>query len=144
MPRIPIPVLVCSLGNSGIAYANTLHSAGHVALRALHEILNDGREPTLEPFRPYQKGQVSDSAPTRSFSMIKGYSDLKKSEQDITLWSSGSLMNVSGPAVKKVWDRWRAENDTRMKTGKLIIVHDDLDGELGKVKVKTDATLSAK
>lgn len=53
-------------------------------------------------------------------------------------------MNVSGPAVKKAWLKWSNEDEQRKKFGRLIIVHDELESEIGKVKVKTDAKLSAR
>jgi PTH1 family peptidyl-tRNA hydrolase len=137
MPLIRSPILVCSLGNPGFAYANTLHSAGHVALRAVQANM------PMEPWRPHIGGEISTSSPVRKFSLLEGYTNKRPADDDVTLWISGSMMNLSGAAVKKVWTRWKAERDTR-KEGKLIIIHDDLDNDLGKVKVKTDGKLSAK
>jgi PTH1 family peptidyl-tRNA hydrolase len=97
----------------------------------------------MEPWRPHVGGEISTASPTRTFSLLGGYTNKRPNDDDVTLWISGSMMNLSGAAIKKVWNRWKAERDTR-KTGKLVIVHDDLDNELGKIKIKTDGKLSAK
>ena len=43
-----VPLLICSVGNPGSTYANTLHSAGHTVLKKLSERLE---------FQPYQKSR---------------------------------------------------------------------------------------
>jgi peptidyl-tRNA hydrolase len=59
------------------------------------------------------------------------------------LWQSGSYMNTSGPAVKRVWDKWRDGRDAEEVC--LIVVHDELEKDLGKVSVKIDGqTASSK
>lgn len=45
-------------------------------------------------------------------------------------------MNVSGPGVKKVWDRWQKEWEPRLTRGKLIVVHDELESEFGVVSMR--------
>jgi PTH1 family peptidyl-tRNA hydrolase len=64
------------------------------------------------------------------------------SEEYPTLWQSGSFMNISGPAAKKVWDQWKAGREQGEVM--LVVVHDELEKELGKVTVKTDGHSSAK
>jgi peptidyl-tRNA hydrolase len=53
-------------------------------------------------------------------------------------------MNMSGPSIKRCWDAWRAGSESRRENGKLVIVHDELEGEMGAVKVRVDPKLSAK
>lgn len=72
-------LLVCSIGNPA-PYDNTLHSAGHVVLSALANMLSYKFEKT----RGQNGSHVSIG-------------------QDYVLWRSGSYMNVSGPAVAKAW-----------------------------------------
>lgn len=44
-PLQPIPLLICSIGNPGSAYANTLHSAGHTLLASLRSHLQESPQP---------------------------------------------------------------------------------------------------
>ena len=54
-------------------------------------------------------------------------------------------MNVSGPAVKKAWLRWKKDNGYGDEDGpRLVIVHDELERELGAVNVRTDHKASAR
>jgi len=53
-------------------------------------------------------------------------------------------MNVSGPAVKKAYAKWKVENGIADGEGRLVIVHDELERELGSVSVRTDHKASAR
>lgn len=59
-----------------------------------------------------------------------------ENEDDWTLWKSGSLMNVSGPAVVKAWERWRMEWEPRKLRGHLVVVHDELESAFGVVRIR--------
>lgn len=56
------------------------------------------------------------------------------------------MMNTSGPAVKKAFLKWKAEQNFSEEDPKprLVIVHDELEAELGGVKVRTDPKASAR
>ena len=71
-----VPLLICSVGNPGSTYANTLHSAGHTVLKKLSERLE---------FQPYQK-----SRPHGSGLVSK---PLAPSDGDWTLWQL-SLIHI--------------------------------------------------
>ena len=103
-----VPLLICSVGNPGSAYANTLHSAGHTVLKKLSERLE---------FQPYQK-----SRPLGSGLVSK---PLAPSDADWTLWQSTSLMNVSGKGVRAAHNAWA--QDKPDGEGRLVIVHDELE-----------------
>ena len=141
---LPLPLLICSIGNPGKQYANTLHSAGHLVAKKLQERLD---------FTPWQKskrhgnGLVSSpmSAPTGDGS------------SDWTLWQSTSLMNISGKGVKGAHDTWAKEKlsgenaeDKEAggggggRAGKLVIVHDELEKPLGEVTLNVRQGASAK
>jgi len=137
MPTGPIPLLLCSIGNPSSAYANTLHSAGHTLLKSLHLLTG-----TYTPWRPYLKGELATPADTKKFS-ITGFKNTLN-EHDATLWMSGSLMNISGPGVKRVWDGWRGVEGREGRGARLVVVHDELEKELGVVGVKLDGRSSAK
>jgi PTH1 family peptidyl-tRNA hydrolase len=117
-----IPLLICSVGNPGSTYANTLHSAGHTVLKKLSERLD---------FQPYQK-----SRPHGSGLISTGNSDWM-------LWQSTSLMNVSGKGVKAAHNTW-AQDKAAGFEGKLVIVHDELEKPLGAVNLNVRQGASAK
>ena len=115
----PMPIrriFVASLGNASPAYKNTFHSAGHTVIEAIRPMLASD---TFARERSYGNGLVS-----------RG--------KYITLWQSPSLMNVSGKALAPAWKAFLNELSTteERSRAKLVILHDDLDGQLGKIKVK--------
>lgn len=120
-----VPLLICSVGNPGSTYANTLHSAGHTVLKKLSERLE---------FQPYQK-----SRPLGSGLVSK---PLAPSDADWTLWQSTSLMNVSGKGVRAAHNAW--SHDKPDGEGRLVIVHDELEKPLGAVNLNVRQGASAK
>ncbi|KAF2715268.1 peptidyl-tRNA hydrolase [Pleomassaria siparia CBS 279.74] len=130
------PLLVCSLGNPGAQYANTLHSAGHTVLSVIQA------RGLYTPFSKGLSGLVSRPDTTRySFSIIGGLSKTKgtglvEGEDNFVLWQSTSLMNISGGSVRKAWTKFDQETRARGAQGRLVIVHDELEAALGKVSVK--------
>lgn len=48
---------------------------------------------------------------------------------------------MSGPAVQRVWEKWR---EGRAEECALVIVHDELEREMGVVSVKVYGHASAK
>ncbi|KAL1848497.1 hypothetical protein Daus18300_013598 [Diaporthe australafricana] len=112
--------LVVSLGNPA-PHANTLHSAGHLALQAAQQQLHR------------ERGQPSFS------SERIGKKATKASIGDkYTLLQCPTFMNVSGPWVAKAWTALLAthqEQDPTRPLG-LVIVNDDLEEDLGAIKVQ--------
>lgn len=55
-------------------------------------------------------------------------------------------MNISGPAVSKAWLKWKQDNGFSKDdaTPRLVIVHDELEKELGAVSVRADPRASAR
>lgn len=135
-PGNPIPLLVCSIGNPGPTYANTLHSAGHIVTSYIA-----GRK-SYQPFTKGLSGLVSrPDNTTFSLSLLKGYTKTQGGppEDDWTFWQSLSLMNVSGVGVKKAYAAWLAEVRRRTnptQEGRLVVVHDELESALGKVTIR--------
>jgi PTH1 family peptidyl-tRNA hydrolase len=117
-----IPLLICSVGNPGSTYANTLHSAGHTVLKKLSERLD---------FQPYQKSRPH------------GSGLISTGDSDWMLWQSTSLMNVSGKGVKAAHNTW-AQDKAAGFEGKLVIVHDELEKPLGAVNLNVRQGASAK
>jgi PTH1 family peptidyl-tRNA hydrolase len=135
-----IPIFVASLGNPK-PYLNTLHSAGHIVLSSI------ATREHLSAWRPFAGGQITEAghAP-QGFSLLGGYANAPATGQ-VALWKCGAMMNVSGPAVKKAWLKWKMDNGFGADSAeppRLVIVHDELEKELGAVSVRTDHKASAR
>ncbi|EPE08565.1 peptidyl-trna hydrolase [Ophiostoma piceae UAMH 11346] len=134
-------VIVLSIGNPA-PYLNTRHSVGHLAIEVLR------RELDLPAFtRSKQYGKAS--------LVTSGVSP--RTRMRYTLAQSPTLMNVSGPWVKKVWDTVLANNMQELKETDvhdaepsktqlaaastnlpqsrvgLVIMHDELEQEMGNL-----------
>lgn len=108
---------VCSIGNPGAAYAKTRHSAGHTMTDLLQETFGSGQ-----------------------FNKDKAYGgnvSLPQLGQIYTFWQSRSFMNISGKGVRIAWNSFLLglEPEER-KEAVLVILHDELEAALGKVKAK--------
>lgn len=103
--------LVVSIGNPLPKY-ESLHSAGHFALNGLTKVLQH------PPFREATIGN-------QQYLMSQG--------PTYTLVQSPTLMNVSGSFVSRVWRQMQKQHDP--STLALVIVHDELEKELGVVKL---------
>lgn len=122
-----IPLLICSIGNPGIQYANTFHSAGHVILQRLAYELHYGG---------WENDRALGGVTTRT-------PPAQQDRHDWTLWQSPVLMNISGRAVHNAYKAW-SRNLPEGVTGRLIIVHDELEKPTGAATFKTNQGGSAK
>ena len=103
-------LLLVGLGNPGKEYENTRHNAGLDFVR----MLCDKYEISLEKEK-----------------LVNGYyAKLNINDCSVILYIPDSFMNESGLAVSKAKKFFQVENHD------ILIVHDDLDLELGKVKIK--------
>lgn len=103
--------LVVSLGNPLPKY-ESLHSAGHFALNGLTKALQ--QQPLRETNLARQTCLVSQGP-------------------KYTLVQSPTLMNISGPFVARAWQEMVKQHDPASLS--LVIVHDELEKELGIVKL---------
>lgn len=115
--------LVISLGNPP-PHADSLHSAGHIALQSLQQRLNDGASSHAQP--KFASERVAKKATQTS----RG--------PKYTLLQCPTLMNVSGPWVTKAWREVLAESKEQHPDRPLglVIVHDDLEEDMCVVKVR--------
>lgn len=62
------------------------------------------------------------------------------------LWQSPSLMNVSGPPLRRTWCRFLDElaSAHERQSARLVVLHDELESPLGRVKIKQGAGVSAR
>ena len=114
-PMLKNPLFVASLGNPGRPYQNTRHNAGHIFLTALATHLS---YPPFARSLPHASGQLS-----------RG--------QDALLWQCPAFMNLSGSTVATAWRSFVRDLDIEdQKRARLVIVHDELESPLGKIKLK--------
>ena len=101
--------LICGLGNPGKEYINTRHNIGFALIDKLIDFYN------FDPLKKDSKKEIFKG-------IINNYSCF--------LLKPLNFMNLSGQPIRDVMNFYKIEKN------KLFIIHDDLDLELGKVKVK--------
>lgn len=107
---------ICSLGNPGPTYDNTRHAAGHFILHRLSPLLHSSPIP---------------------LSRDRTYGGLVAFDHTFTLFQSPTLMNVSGRAVRSAWKAFKSSLAPKdMQEARLVVLHDELEKDLGKVKLK--------
>jgi PTH1 family peptidyl-tRNA hydrolase len=109
-------LLVVSLGNPG-EYRDTFHSVGHLVLESLQRNF-PSELPTFASERHGKKAVLT--------------SDGLK----YTLLQSPTLMNVSGPWLAKAYKEYLTDKRLSPAEVGLVLVHDDLEEELGVVKTR--------
>ncbi len=108
--------LVVSLGNPGALY-ETLHSAGHLALDSLQSQLASS-QPAFTTQRVGKKKARASLGPK------------------YMLAQSPTLMNVSGPWASAAWKSVLADKGLSPADVGLVVVHDDLEEDMGVVKIR--------
>ncbi len=101
--------LICGLGNPGKEYIDTRHNIGFALIDKLVSFYN---------FVSYKKDSKKE--------IFKGVIN----NNSCFLLKPLNFMNLSGQPIREVMNFYKIEKN------KLFIIHDDLDLELGKVKVK--------
>ena len=101
--------LICGLGNPGKEYIDTRHNIGFALIDKLVSFYN---------FILYKKDSKKE--------IFKGVIN----NNSCFLLKPLNFMNLSGQPIREVMNFYKIEKN------RLFIVHDDLDLELGKVKVK--------
>jgi PTH1 family peptidyl-tRNA hydrolase len=103
-------ILVAGLGNPGPRYANTRHNLGFMAVEALAGHY-----------------QASLSLEQRNFNCRWGKT--RVGSRNLILALPQTFMNLSGHAVRALASYFRVE------TKDIIVVHDDLDLDFGRIKI---------
>ena len=101
--------LICGLGNPGKEYIDTRHNIGFALIDKLVSFYN---------FISYKKDSKKE--------IFKGVIN----NNSCFLLKPLNFMNLSGQPIREVMNFYKIEKN------RIFIVHDDLDLELGKVKVK--------
>lgn len=100
--------LIAGLGNPGLRYKNTRHNIGSMVLQRWAKLLDI-------------------SLSSRAFSAKGGRARVL--EQEIILLCPQTYMNESGRSVRACAEYYRIEPED------IVVVHDDLDLDLGRIKV---------
>ena len=101
--------LICGLGNPGENFINTRHNVGFKLIDKLSSFYS------VLPFKNDSKKVV-----------LKG----KINHHSCMLMKPLNFMNLSGKPIQEIVNFYKIEKE------KIYIIHDDLDLELGKVKLK--------
>jgi PTH1 family peptidyl-tRNA hydrolase len=101
--------LICGLGNPGKEYAKTRHNIGFNLIDKLSNFYN---------FLPLKKDNKKE--------VLKG----EINRQSCLLMKPLNFMNLSGQPIQEIVNFYKIDKK------KIYIIHDDLDLELGKVKLK--------
>lgn len=102
--------LIVGLGNPGEIYRDSRHNIGFSAVKVLAEASKNG----------FKKD-------TGTFSLVCRF---KSGDQNIVLALPLTFMNLSGIAVKTLLKKYK------IQLNNLLVVCDDLDLELGRIKIK--------
>ena len=104
-------ILIAGLGNPGKEYENTRHNVGFLTIDSIAEEV--GVKITKKGFQSlYSLGQFEESK--------------------ILLLKPQTYMNNSGNALREAKEFYKIDTD------KIIVVHDEMDLPLGKIKLKKD------
>ena len=101
--------LICGLGNPGKEYIDTRHNVGFNLVDKLVSFYN------FVPFKKDKKKEI-----------FKGVIDYNT----CLLMKPLTFMNLSGQQIREVMSFYKIQKN------KIYVIHDDLDLELGKVKIK--------
>ncbi|QQR79454.1 MAG: aminoacyl-tRNA hydrolase [Deltaproteobacteria bacterium] len=107
MSKSQKPVLIVGLGNPGTEYEETRHNIGFKAVHSFAE--KYGSEIRKKGFSSY-------------------WAKLHIEERDVYVQLPQTYMNLSGQAVREILDYYR------VSPAQLVLVHDELDLPLGKLK----------
>ncbi|MCJ1472872.1 hypothetical protein MMC13_001521 [Lambiella insularis] len=110
---MPPRILVASIGNPP-PYAQTFHSAGHILSAALLSLLS---------YPPLSRSSTP--------------AGLVSTGSEYTFYQSPSLMNSSGKPVAAAYKAFvRGLSPDDRSAAKLVVLHDELESPLGKIKMK--------
>lgn len=105
--------LIVGLGNPGIQYQNTRHNAGFMVIEQLCKKHNL---------------TLSTNKMTALFTKTKLFN------QDVIICEPQTFMNLSGEAVLKIMNYYHIQVDD------ILIIYDDLDLEVGKIRLRKNGS----
>lgn len=125
--------IIVGLGNLGKKYENTRHNVGFLAVDKALDYINKYSHKNSS-FK-HEKKFEAEIAET----LIK-WDDFENGTftmrgVDLVLVKPQTFMNLSGKAIKKIVDFYKIKSSED-----LIVIHDDIDLEFGKVKIKNNGS----
>ena len=122
--------IIIGLGNPGEKYKNTRHNVGFEFADKLREVWNF---PNFEMNNKFNSEISSGKLPLLNKERAGGEVDEGENKK-IILVKPQTFMNLSGEAVQKMLEFYKLTPDD------IIVIHDDLDIELGKYRIATDSS----
>ena len=131
-------LLIIGLGNPGEKYKKTRHNAGFIIIEELRKKWNFPEFKFTKKFNselskeklslssPFSKGRVREGFLSRLFHQTN--------KNDIILAKPQTFMNRSGETVREIM------NFYKLTLENIIVVHDDLDIEIGKYKISANSS----
>ena len=110
--------IIIGLGNPEKEYSNTRHNAGFFVL----DKIKDAWDFPDFAFEKKFNAEISE-----------GHSKFKIQNSKLLLIKPQTFMNLSGDAARSILDFYKLTPDD------ILVIHDDLDIELGKFKLATDS-----
>lgn len=105
--------LIVGLGNPGKQYERTRHNAGFLAIDALLNKINASLD--QEGFKAH-------------------YTTYRKNGEKVLIVKPQTYMNLSGESVRAIMDYFKVDVED------ILIIHDDLDLPLGKLRLRTSGS----
>jgi peptidyl-tRNA hydrolase, PTH1 family len=118
-------LLIVGLGNHGSKYELTRHNAGFICIQALKETFV-GKINTKLKFH----GELITIYPEDLLPEASHLYSLTQHHKQVILFQPTTYMNLSGKAVLEI------SNFYKIAPEQIIVIHDDLDLPLGKLRVK--------
>lgn len=118
--------LVVGLGNPGPEYEWTRHNIGFHVLDRILSDARKGKEGTLFRSARHLEG----------YQGPKAFHWAKLSEPDVFLLRPETFMNRSGDVVAPIARFLFQEEDEELDTSRLLVVYDDLDLDLGRLRIR--------
>ncbi|MEN3014606.1 MAG: aminoacyl-tRNA hydrolase [bacterium] len=112
-------VFIIGLGNPGKKYKNTRHNVGFIIVEKFIQKL--------------------DATPLNDYKFSSIIYTLYLHDKKVIIAMPLTFMNLSGNAVKQIINFYKPPNLQYLELGKkILVVHDDMDLDIGKFKLKFD------
>ncbi len=134
-------IFIIGLGNPGKIYARTRHNVGFMMADKLRKVWNF---PEFKFDKKFNAEMTEGYIPLSSRAnpdLVEGEVEGSRNNttcvtknEKVILGKPQTFMNQSGEAVKKIMKFYK------LKPSDIIVIHDDLDIDLGKFKISTDSS----
>lgn len=115
--------IICGLGNPGVRYLSTRHNVGFMALDRLMETVDRSPEEIIghkKETQDYISWEWTNHCCSDTWLLLKPM----------------TFMNRSGAPLLKVFSK------SPMEVGQVLVIHDEVDLPLGKIKIKSGGGLA--